>query len=449
MTGEAKQPNPSKPSPALSVLTGICLLFPLSLVVVLLLFSPNYRWAVKQEPSLTPFGADFLQDWIGGRIVLSEYRQQLYHSGSDSISRRWQHDREMVGFEWPEEKYFPMVYPPFHYLLISPLSLLPYRWAAIVWVLLMALAYGAAAWLLIRIYQPLRGLEIGRIKGWPLALATMIAFTPWIISVSMGQKGTWLLLLFTGTFLLLQSNRPFWAGLLFGLVAIKPQLGLVVGLIMMAKRQWHFVFGSLLSVGSLAGIAWWIEPVWWNDFFGLMTQFGDYVDSGGYLPYDSHSLWGGIRWMFPEMNSGLVKSIYALLSIGLMLMVFFSCGGLSKSWNTSGSRFGADFALLMFATVLISPHLYTYDLTLLWLPILILICQHGVRIGRFPNRNEGGSASTLLTISLVLMYLLAGLFPFLNQQTGLPLGTIIIGSIALILIFFPTRSVCKLDGAED
>ena len=93
-----------------------------------LFFAPNYDWS--EQSSDTPYGADFLQEWVGARMVLSGNVSQLYDV---DMFRAWQHDPSIVGFEWSSDQYFPPVYPPPHYVLFSPLACIPYRWAALVW----------------------------------------------------------------------------------------------------------------------------------------------------------------------------------------------------------------------------------------------------------------------------------------------------------------------------
>jgi hypothetical protein len=57
-----------------------------------LFFAPNYDWS--EQSFDTPYGADFLQEWVGARMVLTGNVSQLYDVEK---FRAWQHDPSIVG----------------------------------------------------------------------------------------------------------------------------------------------------------------------------------------------------------------------------------------------------------------------------------------------------------------------------------------------------------------
>ena len=210
----------------------LLLLLPIVVVVAVFCFSPNFETAVDRE---TPFGGDFIQEWIGGHLIASGHASELYDL---EAFRAAQHDAELLPFTWPEESYYPAVYPPFYYLVVSPLSALDYRIATFIWGVLSALAIVITAGLLMQ-YYPACHKYIG---CW---LAIALLFTPLLTCLNIGHKSTFLLLILTATFVLLRNKRPFAAGLAFAIIAFKPHLFVVVGLTMLIKRQWWFVAGNV------------------------------------------------------------------------------------------------------------------------------------------------------------------------------------------------------------
>ncbi len=103
----------------------------------------------------------------------------------------------MTGFTWDQSQYFPPVYPPFWYAAVSPLSHLHYDQAVHVWAGLMT------ACLIIAL------LLIYRFTDVPVFLLLILCLsTPVIHSISSGQKGTLLLLIFTVSFVLLKKLQP-------------------------------------------------------------------------------------------------------------------------------------------------------------------------------------------------------------------------------------------------
>ena len=114
-------------------------LLPLSvaatIVVCLYAFSPNFR--PVSGPAASPYGGDFLQEWVGGWIVRAGDRGRFYDV---QYAYRLEHDEPLVGFHWNADEYLPMVYPPFYYLLVSPLSLVSFHAATWLWAGLMVAA---------------------------------------------------------------------------------------------------------------------------------------------------------------------------------------------------------------------------------------------------------------------------------------------------------------------
>jgi hypothetical protein len=106
----------------------------------LLAFAPGYRWTPTVETA-GPFGNDFLQEWVGGRMILSGDAKQLY----DPITfDQRQHDEKLVGFQWKRDAYFPPVYPPPHYTLATAIAWIPYRIAVTTWLIILSICLVAA-----------------------------------------------------------------------------------------------------------------------------------------------------------------------------------------------------------------------------------------------------------------------------------------------------------------
>ncbi len=397
------------------------LLLPVVLLVLVLFVSPNFRWA-DGKIRAAPYGGDFLQEWIGGQLVLSGERRRLYDL---DFVKRVQHDRSRIGFEWSEQDYFPMVYPPNYYLLVSPFSKISYRLATIIWAGLSTMALVLTGILLYRFYPPCRGVL-------PVWLVAASVFVPWIKCLTMGQKSSFLLLLLTATFLLQYHRREFWAGLVFGFLVVKPQLGLAIGVAMVWKRQSEFVLGAVLMAGTLVGLSWMYEPELWLEYLKVVTRLGDYLQTGGYQLAESHSLWGATQLTFRSLDSTSVKWIAAVLA---MLLVGCIGVGLSGEIRTDQNRYALQFASLVLATVMLSPHFYTYDLTILLLPMVLIVTAIGVH-----PATVGGKAALLLTLAL---YVLSGLFARLATQIGFQLSQIVMGGLVLALV------ICLVSGKPE
>jgi hypothetical protein len=334
-----------------------------------------------------------------------------------------------------------MVYPPYYYWLVSPFSYLPYRYSAITWTVLSTIAFILAGWILYVSHPPLVG------KAWPLMLA-MTAFVPWVIALGTGQKSTWLLLLFAATYGMFIKDRRFLAGLVFGLVAIKPQLGIVVGLAMMLNRQWAFVAGAAVSVLGLLVLACCLNGLWLDDYKKVVTGMGDYTSTGGYELHNSHSLIAGLKMIIPSSWGVNVTLVGIVLGVIVTLVVSWD-DSIRRGAGAGPNQVALQFSNLVFATVLVSPHFYTYDLTILLLPMVLVIssltppiaieAQHDRKGGDEPSSGRTGvrptqfGTMTVVQILVVLMFVVAGMLAKLNLQTGLPCGMIMLLAIAIAL----------------
>ena len=325
------------------------------LAIAYLILSPNFRTDAVVRDS--PLGSDFVQEWTGAFVWLN-HRSELYQPERFTAI---QHDQELVGFSWPENQFYPMVYPPFYYLVLSPLTMMSYRCAMVLWVLAGALAAATSLCLWLR-FRP------SGMKHWGRALLFTLTFYPLLMCMSTAHKSTWLLLILTATYLLLRSGRGFAGGVVFGLITFKPHLGLLIGIAMLIKGQWRFVGGALTTVSVcllLSVVAGWDLC---HDYFWQCMSMSDYATTSGYQLDQSHSLVGAVSLLFgagTPLSANTVR-FTAIGVLGLLAM------GLWRPLKTESEPFGLQFSLLVIATVLLSPHFYIYDLTIMLLPMAII-----------------------------------------------------------------------------
>lgn len=379
--------------------------------------SPNFGGF--SDDTSTPFAGDFLQEWIGSYVVRTEGAARLFDLAH---VKSLQHDPQLVGFAWDGHKFFAMVYPPFYYALLTPLSYLPYRVAGWLFVVTMVTCFFAAALLLVRYESKRRAPNVATTTDRPpvvyLSAALFLLaplFVPLIRSLTTGQKGTLCLLILTSTFVLLQSRRPVWAGVVFGLLAFKPQLAIVIGVAMLLKGQWRFVAGTVLtgSILAIVSLGTGADACW--RYFEFCTGVADYVHTSGYGLYKSHCLYGFLTLLGGGHATPLVKIatlLAAALTIGMLYALLrgpLSCGS---------ARFARQFSGLVIATLLLSPHLFTYDLTMLVLPMFVLA-------GAVTRGEIAGRPGQITMGLIVALYVVCGFSHLLAATAGLQLSTLL------------------------
>ncbi len=332
----------------------------------LLIGSPNYRWDANKGDS--PYGADFLQDWTGANMIVSGQASQLFDPPTFD---HWQHDPQRIGFTWNTDEYYPTVYPPPYYLLLCPLGMVDYRWAVGLWLGILLSALFAAVAIIERTLG--KGAHYSMMPYlWP----AMLLFPPLLLSLTMGQKGAVWLLICAATWSLRQRERPLAAGLVFGLLSVKPTLFFFLPLVMLAHRQWRFVLGAGLSfVGLWLAAAAVLPQHVWTEFLEVARGVGSYHQHAGYQLHWSCnllSLAGGLeRTWLPAWTRYLLLGVLASY---VLKLTFFANRQVPR--ECFDLRLGNDLGRSVLATCLLSPHFYVYDLVILLLPIRLLWATH-------------------------------------------------------------------------
>jgi alpha-1,2-mannosyltransferase len=383
--------------------------FSLVVFLVVAFGAANFRYA---DTLPYPYGGDFLQEYVGGWLVLHGDHTRFYDI---PYAQELEHDPAVTGYRWQSERWFPMIYPPSWYVLVSPLQLLPIQSAALVWLALMIAAFSGSIGLLARHY-PQRVVLL-----W--ALPAGVFFLPTLESLSSGQKATLLLLILSATFVLLDRGRPLTAGLVFGLIAFKPQLALVIGVAMLCKRQWRFVAGSLATALVLVGLCFVLGVDVCRQYLDLSLRLGEYIETAGYPVERMHSWYGFVRLLLPHSSLELVQVltlIMVVLTLGVLVRLLWGPLQFGKS------KFAQQFSGLVLATLLLSPHLLTYDLTLLLLPMLLLVLT--LTEPDSPLAKRARPFAWLLTLLYVLGGVSAMFAPLVHVQAS------VLAMFALLLL---------------
>lgn len=320
------------------------------------LTNPNFRWSENCE---VPYGADFLQEWVAGDMLLSGAAADIYDAERFVA---WQHDSARLGFVWPEHDFYPAVYPPAYYCLVAPLAAVPYRAAVPLWLVLMLGCYAATAWCVQRAPDA-EGSSPSRNWLWLFWCAALL-FPALFMGLVMGQKGTLWCLLLAASWRSLRAGRPFAAGCLWGLLALKPTLAFVLPLLMLCDRQWRFIAGLLVTLIGLVGLTVALMPIEvWMDYAQVIAGSADYQASGGYRSGWSTSLWSLLG------ACGCPRP----LAIGLWLGAAAAMLGLlvryPEAEGTARYERPEFLFRVLLTTALLSPHFYFYDLVWLLVPI--------------------------------------------------------------------------------
>src|SRR5579875_1984287 len=134
----------------------------------------------------------------------------------------------------------PFLYPPFVALILTPLGLLPYPVACVLW---LAVNLTVLAAVLVGLQRYGRTTPL---TWWPGALS----FLPVFMALAVGQVSILIFGAFTGAFLALQRGRDEIAGLALAVALVKPPYVLPFLLVLLLRRR----FRALAAFAAAAGI---------------------------------------------------------------------------------------------------------------------------------------------------------------------------------------------------
>src|SRR5215208_5554535 len=223
-----------------------------------------------------PLGTDFSSFWTAGRMALEGHAALAYDWAS-----HWEMQKQTHGIDM----FFPWSYPPFFLLIAAAFAALPYVPALVVWQTASLIAALSA---------------FRAILPQPLALLFAFGFPGVLICLGHGQTGFLTAALLAGGILALPRNEVF-AGLMFGLLAYKPQFGLLLPFVLAAGGYWRAIGAAAATVlaSIVLTVAVWGWPVGqaFIDWLPLTRTIAFEAGDTGFEKFQSAfawvRLWGG------------------------------------------------------------------------------------------------------------------------------------------------------------
>ena len=345
-----------------------------------------------------PLGSDFSNIYAAGVQANAGHAAEIYVPAKHLAA-----ERAIFGAKTP---FYGWHYPPFLLLIAVPLALLPYFAALFVWQATTFALYLGAMALLLR--NSTANIDA---RFWILFA---VAFPAVLANLLAGHNGFLTAALLAGALALLDT-RPVLAGLLFGLLAYKPQFGLMIPLALLVTARWRAIGGAVLSVIALSllcSLAFGTEI--WTAFLAS-EQFTRTVvlEQGQTGFYRIQSMFAWVRlWGGPVP---LAYAAQGLLTLLCAVSVF-------RIWRGGASQ-GNKSASLCIAAILATPYSLDYDLMAL-APAIALLAADAIAGGWRPYEKS-------LIAGLWLMPFVARALPAL---TLIPIAVpVMIAALALTL----------------
>lgn len=350
--GRFALPSPGADFYARFTVAGLALFVSVELAYFLFSNPPSFYLPTVDGFGGTAIGRDFLNTWMGGRSALAEGPAAWFdfEAYNDLL-------RSLVGVK---ESYF-WSYPPHVLLFIWPFGLMPYLPAFALWSVLglVLFLYAASA----------GGVERKHLLF--VAVAPAVA-----INAIVGQNGCFTAALLIGGLFNLE-RRPVLSGVLFGILTIKPQLGLLLPLMLVVTGRWRAIMAAAITVAALVSATLWLygAETW-------MAYFKEVVPQQRYLQEYGDGL------LFLQIPS----AFYAARLVGLPLTLAWSvqamvstCAAAAIVWTFWRRREPTlSLALLVVASFLATPYAMNYDLVVLaWVLALLRQSQDNAPLDHY------------------------------------------------------------------
>ena len=392
-------------SPRLGRLARLYAVVAVPLLTAVLLVSGWPTGDGRHDRAGATFGHDLSQVWVAGGAALAGRAAEVYDIAL--------HHHRLIETFGPDAALFAWHYPPVYFGLAAALAVLPYAGAVLAW--------GVGS--LVLIAGTLRGI-LGSWRTVPVGLALPPVFE----CLGYGQNGL-LTASLLGAGLALVEWRPFAAGLLLGLLTYKPQLAVLVPLVMLVAGYWRVAAGSLAcAILSIAASTAFPGSDAWVAFLRSLPETNKVIfeEAWGGLTLNA-SAFGAVRILGGSVATAwTVQALVAIAAFGVVLRLWLSpCPPPLRKGS------------LIAAIPLVSPYVPVYDLAVL------------VPAGAFFVVGAGGALTKGESIAAAALLALAFDPRDLTRITHLPCGFMVAGGTFVLIAdaWRRTRSAPSIDMA--
>ena len=287
---------------------------------------------------------DYTDMWAAGHLVVLGQGDTLFDLAAFNAALH-----AMFGAGFPHQVW---PYPPPILLLAVPLSLLP----LLPGFLLYTVGTATLLWMALRC------------GGLARSACAAVLLSPALADNALaGQNGSLTAaLLFGGLFLV--ERRPVLAGVILGALVIKPQLGMLVPLCLIASGNWRALLALVTSASLLIAAS--------ALLFGIDAWIGFFVHTRPMIAAILEAPWRALpaqqNFASPLMAARSVGASMAV-AYGLQTAVMLLCGAVAwRTWRTPEFGRIPRVALTGLLAVAAAPWVHTYDMIPLSVAVAVL-----------------------------------------------------------------------------
>jgi hypothetical protein len=321
-------------------------LFFLAVALAAYLYTLDRRPAIPRDGTTLVIGRDFLNFWMYGRAAWMPDPGQWYDPATYNNALA-----ALLGDGYPGQNWS---YPPTMMLLMAPFGTLGYLSALALWT-----ALGLAVFVLV----------MSRYLGNRRALVAALCSPAAVFGLISGQISFMTTAVLIAAFTWL-DRRPIPAGILIGLLTLKPHLGILIPVMLALSRRWTVFAVAAATALALAGasiLMFGVTP--WIDYVGIGLPVQNVVlaDAGGIATPFYPTVFMNLRGIGLSYSAAMsVQIAFALAAVASIIWAFRNRGDADPRLLT---------ALFFAASMAALPYMLVYDTLALCVAALALLAD--------------------------------------------------------------------------
>lgn len=396
------------PTPRQRAATGLGLAWSLLLLAGYGAFAAHYLDGIDGvlDGAGHAVGKDFVVFWSSAAGAAQGRVLDVFGEESFGLLAAEVLGHRQEGYAW--------VHPPPALFVVLPLAALPYVWAWVAWTATTFALYLLAARRVVLLCAPST-----------------------FVNAFLGQMGSLTAALYLAALRFL-PRRPVVAGVCVGLLAIKPQLGLMAPVALLAARAWRTILAAAVTVVVLI----WLSALafgwdaWQRWLTEALPRQASYTREGLLIPVSVTPFTGALAAGASSLTAWLTQAACTAFAAAATWWAFTRLRRGALSAETAG-------AVLLLATCLATPYMGTYDLTL-----ASPVALHALARWRQRPWVRGGMGWTDLAEAAVWSAVwMLPVVALLNRR-GLPVGSAVLAAALGLLVWRAAEEVAESRGAR-
>jgi hypothetical protein len=357
-----------------------------------------------------PIGTDFAGVYTAGRMLLAGDTAGLFDPATHFAFQR-------AFFGVPDIEVYGWHYPPFFLAIAAFLATLPYIPALIVW------QASTFALYVLMLQRVVAAASAGRDRT---VMILAVGFPATLVTLAHGHNA-FLSAVLLGFGLLWLDRRPILAGMMIGLLAYKPQFGLVLPLVMALGGHWRAICAAAATVAFMCVVSTLVlgTEVWSAFLTGAAFTREVVLEQGATGWYKIQSVFSAARFFGGSI--GVAYAAQAVATLGVLAAL--------AAMVLAGADRRIVAAATATAALLATPYCLDYDMAILGVAIAFT-AAHALEKGFAPFE------ISLLALAWFVPLAARGV----KMTTGLPLGLLVMFALFCFLVHrgFAGRSLASV-----